>query len=141
MSYLLDTNVLSELRRKRPDAQVVQWVESRPGSVLYLSVLSVGEIRRGMEALAASRRRVALLDWLEVDLPAFFAGRLLPVDLAVAERWGRLLAHATRPLSAVDSLLAATALRYGLTMVTRNVRDFAFQGLEVVDPWQPQAET
>ena len=107
----------------------------------YLSVLSVGEIRRGVEALAASRRRVALLDWLEVDLPAFFAGRLLPVDLAVAERWGRLLAHATRPLPAVDSLLAATALRYGLTMVTRNVRDFVLQGLEVVDPWQPQAET
>ena len=140
MSYLLDTNVLSELRRKRPDTQVVQWVESRPGSVLYLSVLSVGELRRGVEALAASRRRVALLDWLEVDLPAFFAGRLLPVDLAVAERWGRL-AHATQPLPAVDSLLAATALRYGLTMVTRNVRDFVLQGLEVVDPWQPQAET
>lgn len=140
MSYLLDTNVLSELRRKRPDVQVVQWVESRPTSVLYLSVLSVGEIRRGVEALAVSRRRVALLDWLEVDLPAFFAGRLLPVDLAVAERWGRLLAQAIRPLPAVDSLLAATALRHGLTMVTRNVRDFAFQGLEVIDPWQAQAE-
>ncbi len=140
MSYLLDTNVLSELRRKRPDAQVVQWVESRPASVLYLSVLSVGEIRRGVEALAVSRRRVALLDWLEVDLPAFFAGRLLAVDLAVAESWGRLLAQAKRPLPAVDSLLAATALRHGLTMVTRNVRDFAFQGLEVVDPWQAQAE-
>lgn len=140
MSYLIDTNVLSELRRKQPSAQVVQWVESRPASVLYLSVLSVGEIRRGVEALAASRRRVTLLDWLEVDLPAFFAGRLLAVDLAVAERWGRLLAQATRPLPAVDSLLAATALRHGLTMVTRKVRDFAVQGLEVVDPWQAQAD-
>jgi toxin FitB len=137
VSYLLDTNVLSELRRKQPDAQVVHWVESRPASVLYLSVLSVGEIRRGVEALANGRHRTALLDWLEVDLAAFFAGRLLPVDLAVAERWGRLLAHAARPLPAVDSLLAATALHHNMTLVTRNVRDFvAIAGLDVINPWQ-----
>ena len=140
MSYLLDTNVLSELRRKRPDTHVVAWVESRPASVLYLSVLSVGEIRRGVEALSAGRHRVALLDWLEVDLPAFFAGRLLAVDRAVAERWGRLLAQTARPLPAIDSLLAATALQHGLTMVTRNARDFAIEGLDVIDPWQAPSE-
>jgi toxin FitB len=132
--------VLSELRRKQPDAQVVHWVESRPARVLYLSVLSVGEIRRGVETLAESQRRAALLDWLEVDLPAFFAGRLLAVDLAVAERWGRLLAEGVRPFPAIDSLLAATALQHGLIMVTRNVRDFAFQGLDVIDPWRPQPD-
>jgi toxin FitB len=132
--------VLSELRRKQPDAQVVHWVESRPARVLYLSVLSVGEIRRGVETLAESQRRAALLDWLEVDLPAFFAGRLLAVDLAVAERWGTLLAEGVRPFPAIDSLLAATALQHGLIMVTRNVRDFAFQGLDVIDPWRPQPD-
>lgn len=137
MSYLLDTNVLSELRNKQPSRHVVSWVESRPAGVLYLSVLSVGEIRRGIETLAAGKRRLMLLDWLENDLPAFFSGRLLAVDLAVAERWGRVLAGAKRTLPAIDSLLAATALHHGLTMVTRNVRDFAVPGLDVVDPWQP----
>ncbi len=114
----------------------MHWVESRPASVLYLSVLSVGEIRRGVESLANGRHRTALLDWLEVDLSAFFAGRLLPVDLAVADRWGRLLSHASRPLPAVDSLLAATALHHDMTLVTRNVRDFAIAGLDVINPWQ-----
>ena len=137
MSYLLDTNVLSELRRKQPDRHVVSWMESRPASALYLSVLSVGEIRHGVDAHAAGGRRLALLDWLENDLPTFFAGRLLAVDLPVAERWGRLLAEASRPLAAIDTLLAATALHHRLTMVTRNVRDFAIQGLDVIDPWRP----
>lgn len=136
MSYLLDTNVLSELRRKQPDANVVEWVEGRPPSTLYLSVLSVGEIRRGVEALAAGKRRTALLDWLETDLPAFFSGRLLNVDLPVAERWGRVLGASKWPLPAIDSLLAATALHHGLTMVTHNARDFEIDGLETIDPWQ-----
>lgn len=139
MSYLLDTNVLSELRRKRPDARVVDWVESHSVSTLYLSVLTIGEIRRGVESLPAGRRRSTLLDWLEVDLPAFFGGRLLAVDVAVADRWGALLAKSARPLPAIDSLMAATALHHGLTMATRNVRDFDLQGLDVIDPWQPLA--
>lgn len=136
MSYLLDTNVLSELRRRVPDPAVVAWVEGRPASTFFLSVLTLGEIRRGIESLGDERRRLRLLDWLEAQVPAFFSGRILAVDLPVADRWGRLLAQAGRPLPAIDSLLAATALQHGLRLVTRNVRDFAFPGLELINPWQ-----
>lgn len=135
MSYLIDTNVLSELRRREPHPGVVEWVERRPATTLHLSVLTLGELRKGIEALAAGERRRALSDWLEVELAGFFAGRLLPIDAAVADRWGRLVADAGRPVPAIDSLLAATALTHGLVLVTRNVRDFEFAGLELVNPW------
>ena len=135
VSYLVDTNVLSELRRREPAPAVVQWMEARPATALFLSVLTAGELRKGIEALPAGLRKQQLLDWLEVELPAFFANRLLPVDMKVAEHWGNLLAKAGRPLPAIDSLLAATALTHGLTLVTRNVRDFQFSGLTVIDPW------
>lgn len=135
MSYLVDTNVLSELRRRRPNAAVAHWVAARPPATLYLSVLTLGEIRKGIEGVADAPRRQRLLDWLQLELPAFFAGRLLPVDEAVADRWGRLLALAARPLPAIDSLLAATALTYDLVLVTRNLRDFARLPVRVFDPW------
>ncbi len=135
MSYLIDTNVLSELRRRDPDVHVVRWMSERPSATLYLSVLTLGELRKGIEGLPEGERKRRLLDWLEVDLPAFFAGRILPVDARVADRWGRLVAQAGRPLPAIDSLLAATALTHGLTLVTRNLRDFQYSGLGVVDPW------
>lgn len=135
MSYLLDTNVLSELRRKVPHPAVVAWFANRPATTLYISVLTIGELRKGVETLPDPSRRLALLDWLETDLPHFFIGRVLPVDLAVADRWGRLVAQAGRPLPAIDSLLAATALQHGLRLVTRNQRDFELPGLEVINPW------
>jgi predicted nucleic acid-binding protein len=115
LSVLLDTNVLSELRRREPDANVVRWLETRPLSALFLSVLTLGELRKGVEALPASDRRRALDDWLAADLPAFFAGRVLAVDARVADRWGRLVAQAGRPVPAIDSLLAATALTHGFS--------------------------
>jgi len=135
LSYLVDTNVLSELRRRQPDAQVVQWFSARPAGTLYLSVLTLGEIRKGVEALSDQRRKLPLLDWLETDLPAFFEGRILPVDRAVAELWGRMQAQAGRPLPAIDSLLAATAQHHGLMLVTRNVRDMEGLGASLVNPW------
>ena len=136
MSYLIDTNVLSELRHREPDPGVVAWFEERPAVTLYISVLTLGEIRKGIEALGNSKRKLRLLDWLEIELSAFFAGRILPVDAAVAERWGRLLATVGRPLPAIDSLLAATALTHGLTLVTRNVDDFPHPDLEIINPWE-----
>ena len=136
MSYLIDTNVLSELRRKQPDPQVVAWMQARPRQSLYLSVLTLGEIRKGIESLPNSKRRLALCDWLEVDLPAFFSGRILLVDQAVADRWGRLLGRIKRSAPAIDSLIAATALQHGLTLVTRNSADFMFPELDVINPWQ-----
>ena len=139
MSYLIDTNVISELRRKQPDENVVAWLAVRSTQTLFVSVLTLGEIRKGIETLGNdsvdTARRQALSDWLEVDLPTFFMGRILSVDLPVTERWGRLLAQARRPLPAIDSLLAATALQHNLTLVTRNVRDFAGLGLNVINPW------
>lgn len=135
MSYLVDTNVLSELRRKTPDPAVARWFADRPAGTLYLSVLTLGELRKGVERLADPARRLLLLDWLETELPAFFAGRVLAVDAAVADRWGHLLARAGRPFPAIDSLLAATAMQHGLILLTRNVRDVAELGVQVMNPW------
>jgi predicted nucleic acid-binding protein len=135
LSYLLDTNVLSELRRKTSNAGVVGWFAQRPASTLFLSVLTLGELRKGIEGMADADRRTTLLDWLEAELPIFFTGRILPIDAQVADRWGRLVAAAGRPVPAIDSLLAATAAHHGLSLVTRNVRDFADFGLEVINPW------
>lgn len=135
MSYLIDTNVISELRQKRPNAGVVEWFVSRPQDTLYLSTLTLGELRKGIERLAESPRKYSLKDWLETELPNYFRGRLLAVDELVADRWGFLLAKASRPLPAIDSLLAATALAHNLTFVSRNTKDVADLGVELVNPW------
>jgi hypothetical protein len=136
MSYLIDTNVLSELRRREPNLGVLEWFEQRPATTLYLSVLTLGEIRKGIDLLVNDDRQLKLLDWLEVELPQFFSGRILSVDAHVADRWGRLTAQMSRPIPAVDSLLAATALEHGLKLVTRNVRDFNYPELDIVNPWR-----
>lgn len=135
MSYLIDTNVLSELRRKSPNPAVVKWFEQRPPSTLYLSVLTLGEIRKGIESISDTSRKQALTDWLQTELPAFFTGRILDIDAATADHWGRLVAKAGRPLPAIDSLLAATASRHGMTLVTRNVKDVAGMAVDVFNPW------
>ena len=135
MSYLIDTNVISELVRAKPDPRVVAWFDAMPDSALYLSVLTLGELRKGVEKLPDTARREKLRLWLENDLPAWFSNQLLSVDIAVADRWGRLLAEAARPLPAIDSLLAATALHHELRLVTRNGKDFEFPGLVIVNPW------
>lgn len=140
MSYLLDTNVLSELRRRQPDAHVAAWFSQRPPSTLFLSVLTLGELRKGVEAMTDTTRRLTLLDWLETELPAYFTGRVLAVDAAVADRWGRMTAEAGRPLPAIDSLLAATAVHHGLILVTRNLRDVqGLAGLTALNPWDAPA--
>lgn len=136
MSYLIDTNVLSELRRREPNKGVIEWFEQRPATTLYLSVLTLGEIRKGIDSLVNDDRQLKLLDWLEVELPQFFSGRILSVDAYVADRWGRLNAQICRPIPAIDSLLTATALTHGLKLVTRNVRDFNYPELDVINPWQ-----
>jgi predicted nucleic acid-binding protein len=131
----LDTNVISEVRRKTPDPSVIEWFSKRPASTLYLSVLTLGELRKGIESVKDLDRRKALTDWLETDLSAFFKGRILPIDVKVADRWGKLLATAGRPLPAIDSLLGATAAHYSLNIVTRNSRDFESLGLSIINPW------
>ena len=135
MSYLIDTNVLSELRSRKADAKVVAWVRARPRQSLYLSVLSLGEIRKGIEGVADPAFRRTLTDWLEVQLRNWFVGRLLAVTEQVADRWGRVQAAAPRTLPVIDGLLAATALEHDLTLVTRNTKDFAGAGVQLVNPW------
>lgn len=135
MSYLLDTNILSETVRRAPNKSVLAWLDQIPGEALFVSVLTLGEIRKGIEAITDKKRREKLRLWLEHDLPVWFEGRVLPVDLAVADRWGRILAEVGRPVPTIDSLLAATALHHELRLVTRNATDFEYPGLEVINPF------
>lgn len=137
--FLLDTNVISELRRKQPDPGVLRWLGRVQDERLYLSVLTIGEIRRGIERSSDAVARHRLTQWLEGTLLPWLGSQLLPVDVAVAECWGRLCGVAERPLPAIDSLLAATAIAHSLTLVTRNVADFDFPGLSVFNPWQALA--
>jgi predicted nucleic acid-binding protein len=136
MSYLLDTNIVSETVRRNPNKAVIAWLDQIPGEAFYVSVLTLGEIRKGIEALVDRRRREKLRLWLEHDLPAWFEGRVLSIDLAVADRWGRLLAEVGRPVPTIDSLLAATAFHHELRLVTRNSGDFEYPGLEVINPFR-----
>jgi len=135
LSYLIDTCALSELRRKKPDANVVSWFEATSQQGLYLSVLTLGEIRKGVKALPDARRKDKILNWLEHELPLWFEDRILPINAGVADEWGRLLAKAGRSLPAIDSLIAATAIHNRLTIVTRNVSDFNYEGVDVFNPW------
>jgi predicted nucleic acid-binding protein len=135
VSYLIGTNVISELTRAKPAPAVVAWFDETADDALHLSALTVGELRRGVEKLPSGKRKEKLRNWLEHELPAWFAGRLLPIDAAVADTWGRLQASAGRNLPAVDSLIAATALHHHLRLVTRNTADFAVAGLETINPW------
>ncbi len=138
MKYLLDTCVVSELAKPAPHPMVVDWVTSRDEGSFYLSVLSVGEIQKGIMKLEDGERRRALQNWLEVDLCNRFAGRILPVDVQVARAWGMRQAESERrgaPHPTIDGLLAATAIAHNLVLVTRNVRDFLNTGAEVFCPW------
>jgi predicted nucleic acid-binding protein len=135
---LLDTNIVSELRKAgRANANVVAWYASVPDRSLWLSVLVLGEIRRGIEALRRRDRRAALaLDRWVVRLEREHGGRILSVDLAVAAEWGRL--DAAFGLPPIDGLLAATARVHDLTLVTRNVRDVARTGIRCLNPFDPR---
>jgi len=135
VSYLLDSNVVSELRkRERADAGVRQWFAGVDDTELFLSVLTVGEIRRGIDSIHRRdrTRALSLNRWFRA-LVTEYEGRLLPVDQKVAEEWGRM--NAVRTLPAVDSLLAATAHVHGLTFVTRNTRDVAQTGVPCLNPF------
>lgn len=140
--FLLDTNVISEFnRRGDPDQGVKQWLELADPTLLFVSVLSLGEIRFGVELLLPSRRRSQLEQWIDRDLPEWFDGRILAVDAAIVNRWGVLRAEAQRngtPLPVIDALLAATAFEHNLSVVSRNVTDFRIAGLPVINPWEPQ---
>jgi predicted nucleic acid-binding protein len=137
--FLLDTNCVWELVRVDPDRRVMEWMDAADESLLYLSVLTLGEIRKGLASLAQGKRRTRLETWLELELRARFARRILPIDAPVADRWGVLAAQARlkgTTLPVIDGLLAATALHYNLTVVSRNAADFASTQTPVLNPWE-----
>jgi predicted nucleic acid-binding protein len=137
--FLLDTNIISELVKPKPEANVTEWVENTDESLLYLSVLTLGEIRRGIAALPQSRRRATLEAWLDKDLRARFEDRILGIDQEVADRWGFLTAAARNSgivLPVIDGLLAATALEHNLTLVTRDTGQIPSMGIAVFNPWK-----
>ena len=119
----------------KPTARVVDWFDAAPPEALFISVLTLGEIRKGVERLAECRRRARIAAWLETELPGWFEDRILPVDAGAAEEWGRLAARLPN-LPAVDGLIAATALHRRLTLVTRNEKDFADMGVDLLNPWE-----
>jgi predicted nucleic acid-binding protein len=136
--FLLDTNVVSELIKPRPEARVTSWIEATDERLFYLSVLTLGEIRKGIALVENRQRRAMLESWLGSDLVIRFSGRILLVDQEVADRWGIMAAHAStakRLLPVIDGLLAATAVHNNLTLVTRNTRDVAETGVPVFNPW------
>src|SRR6266404_6920908 len=137
--FLLDTNCISELVRPKPDRRVEAWMDAADETMLYLSVLTLGEIRKGGAGLAYGKRRTHLETWLKVELPGRFSGRILPIDAAIADRWGQLAAESKRKgkaFSIIDGLLAATALHHDLTVVSRNSSDFANTPVQVLNPWK-----
>jgi predicted nucleic acid-binding protein len=138
MSYLLDTCVLSELRKPAPDSNVTTWIERVQESHLYLSVITLGEIQKGIAKLEDSKKKHALQLWLEQDLQERFAGRILMVDSSVALEWGILQGSSSRfgnPVPVIDSLIAATAICHNLTLVTRNTTDFERMPVRLANPW------
>jgi tRNA(fMet)-specific endonuclease VapC len=136
--FLLDTNVPSELTRPKSDPQVEKWLDDADDEQLFFSVVSLGEIFKGLTILPESTRRQKLQQWLDETLRPWFGGRILPVSEPIAERWGILAGECQlkgRPIKVADGLIAATALEHGLTIVTRNVRDFSGLGMRVYNPW------
>ena len=138
MRYLLDTCVISEVTKKRPSAKVLTWLDAQEELTLFLCVITLGELQKGVSKLSTSRKRVRLQQWVEQDLTRRFTGRILSVDLEVAMRWGAITATAARqgrPIPVLDGLLAATALAAGLMLVTRNTSHMQATGVQLFDPW------
>ncbi len=134
MNWLVDTNVISELSRKAPDAKVSQWLLDHQEQI-YLSVLTVGELEKGLAKIVDPTRRARLQRWIREEVAEWFEGRLLPVDQTVAIRWGQLVGSLRDPLPAIHTLIAATALTHGLTVVTRNTNDLVRTGVALFNPW------
>lgn len=138
MSWLLDTCVISELVRPRPKASVVAWIEQCDEDDLFLSVITIGELEKGIAKLPESAKRIRLENWVRRELADRFRDRLLSIDAGIAARWGATAGEAEargEPLPVIDSLIAATSLQHDLTIVTRNTHDMKRCGARCVNPW------
>ncbi len=140
MNFLLDTPVISELVAQEPNPRVVHWIDSINEDRLFLSVITIGEIKRGIDKLPDAKRRQTSSEWLMEELLARFRGRILPIDIPVVLGWGQLVAELEtqgRRMSALDSLIAASCFHRGLHLVTRNEDDLIRSGVTVINPWRP----
>jgi len=138
MNYLLDTCVISELIKKNPDPNVLRWISDEEEAALYLSVLTFGEIHKGIEKLPRSKKKEQLHKWVNSDLRERFKNRIINLDMAVATKWGEIQGQAElagRPMSLIDGLISATGIFYDLIVVTRNTKDMEQSGVSLVNPW------
>lgn len=136
MSYLLDTNIISELVKQNPTPTVLKWIDRIDTEKLYISVITLGEIRKGVSGIQNQERQEKISYWLEIELPAYFEERILSIDTKVADMWGRLQSkNKGYTLPAIDGLIAATAHVHGLKLVTRNTKDFINTSIELINPW------
>lgn len=136
MNYLLDTNIISELVKKTPNKSVLKWIDSIDNEALYLSVISLGEIRNGIIGIQNLVRQEKISNWLETELPEYFEERILNIDSKIADMWGRLQCKKKGYiLPAIDGLIAATAQVHKLTLATRNTKDFMYTSIDVINPW------
>lgn len=139
MNYLLDTNVISESVSKKPNADVLMWLRESDPRTMYLSVVTIGELVKGIHRLQPFKRRTRLEQWIQHDLMGQFSGQILPLDVKIMIVWGELVARLQkvgRVLPAMDSMIAATAIHHQMTLVTRNTKDFKAMGLVLFNPWQ-----
>lgn len=139
MNYLLDTCILSEFTHRQPEKKVLTWLEQMDENQLFLSVVTIGEIQRGIERLPESHRKTDLLVWFSNDLIRRFAPRIVPLDTPTMLLWGSLVARMEqngKPMSVMDSLIVATALQNNQTIATRNISDFIPCGVQVINPWE-----
>ena len=139
MKFLLDTCVISEIIRPIPSSKVIKWIKEKNENNLFISVLTVGELHKGIEKLSDSQRKQELHNWVENDLQERFSNRIIHIDLLVAKQWGMIQGvaeKAGRPMPAIDALIAATGIAHRLTVVTRNTRDMRESGATLLNPWQ-----
>ena len=139
MNYLLDTCVVSEVVKKKPDSTVIQWLKAQNEECCFLSVLTLGELQKGISRLSDGQQKRTLQTWVDTDLRQRFSDRILSVDTDVAEHWGELSAQAEkagRVVPAIDGLIAATAAAHGLTVVTRNTKDIEPTAVSLLNPWK-----
>ena len=139
MKFLLDTCVISEIIRQKPSGKVIKWIKKEDESNLFISVLTLGELHKGIEKLPESKRKEELHNWVENDLKERFWNKIIDIDIQVAMMWGKIQGMTERigrPMPAIDSLIAATGITYHLTVVTRNTSDMKESGVALLNPWK-----
>ena len=139
MKYLLDTCVISELIKKKPEKKVVSWISEIREKHLFLSVFTIGEIYKGICKLPEGKKKIKLLNWLNVTLNKRFKNRILDFDIPIAKKWGEIQGHSElmgKPISIIDSLISATAIVYNIVLVTINTRDMEYSGAILLNPWE-----